>query len=138
MKSFNQFLKEDGPDSPYSTPANFNHANVRKSTHAQTTPDVPDRKEEKKQGKGRFLTVDEARAAYREGVRDGSIGKCPHCGSPNLGGLLPTDFESRKCIDCGKVSDKWRVQLKDDMNFPGDHVDVNPSKKTSDVDFPRY
>ena len=61
-----------------------------------------------------FLTQDEARAAYRQGVAEGTIGKCPKCGSPNLGGLIAPDFESRKCVDCGKVSDQWRIPVKED------------------------
>jgi len=62
----------------------------------------------------RFLTQAECRAAYYEGVKDGTIGKCPKCGSPNLSGLIAPDFESRKCDDCGKVSDQWRIQLPED------------------------
>jgi uncharacterized protein (DUF983 family) len=57
----------------------------------------------------RFLTIADARAAYAEGVKDGTIGKCPKCGSPNLSERIAPDFESRKCVDCGKVSDKWRI-----------------------------
>jgi hypothetical protein len=62
--------------------------------------------------KERFLTLSDCRHAYAEGVKDGSIGKCPKCGSPNLTGRIAPDFESRKCVDCGKVSDKWRINEK--------------------------
>jgi hypothetical protein len=57
----------------------------------------------------RFLTKAETLKAYYKGINEGTIGKCPKCGSPNLGGLIPPDFESRKCDDCGKVSDKWKI-----------------------------
>lgn len=57
-----------------------------------------------------YLTKDEALAAYREGVKNGTIGRCPKCGSPNLSGLIAPDFESRRCDDCGKVSDQWRIR----------------------------
>jgi hypothetical protein len=62
----------------------------------------------------RFLTYAECRKAYYEGVKDGSIGKCPGCGSPNLSGLIAPDFESKKCVDCGKTSDQWRIKLKEE------------------------
>lgn len=57
-----------------------------------------------------YLTIDDALDAYAQGVREGTIGKCPKCGSPNLGGLIAPDFESRRCDDCGKVSDQWRIK----------------------------
>ena len=54
----------------------------------------------------RFLTIADCRKAYQEGVKDGTIGKCPSCGSPNLDSRTA---EFRKCVDCGKTSDKWRI-----------------------------
>jgi hypothetical protein len=62
-------LKEDAPDSPYDTPANFNNPNAPKSTHAKNTPDVP---------------------------------------------------------------------TEEDLDFPLDQIDTNPTKRTSEKPFPRY
>jgi hypothetical protein len=66
----------------------------------------------------RFITRAEAMQAYYEGVRDGTIGKCPNCGSPNLSGCnrCPTapDFDVRTCVDCGTASKDWRIKLPED------------------------
>src|ERR1041385_3012987 len=70
----------------------------------------------------RFLTYDECRKAYYEGVKNGTIGKCPKCGSPNLDG---TD-EYRTCVDCGKKSNQWRIKLKEAAS-PGEHELNKPS-----------
>jgi hypothetical protein len=66
----------------------------------------------------RFFTRAEALQAYYDGVREGSIGKCPNCGSPNLSGCnrCPTapDFDVRTCVDCGTASKDWRIKLPED------------------------
>lgn len=55
-----------------------------------------------------YLTLDDCRKAYREGIREGSIGKCPNCGSPNLE-KSEQGPQFRECVDCGKTSDQWRI-----------------------------
>jgi GNAT superfamily N-acetyltransferase len=55
---------------------------------------------------GRFLTIADCRKAYHEGVKDGSIGLCGNCGSPNL---TERDGESRTCVDCGHKGEDWRI-----------------------------
>lgn len=40
--------------------------------------------------------------------------KCPHCGSTDYG-LMPTDFETAKCNDCGK---NWDHGIVDGINNP--------------------
>jgi hypothetical protein len=71
------------------------------------------KKKRKKPVNERFLTRAECLKAYHDGVRDGTIGKCPNCGSPNLSGTnrCPTapDFDYRTCVDCGEKSNKWRI-----------------------------
>lgn len=57
-----------------------------------------------------YLRIADVRAIGRKAIADGEVGKCPKCGSPNLDGLIPPDFESRRCVDCGKVSDQWRIK----------------------------
>lgn len=57
----------------------------------------------------RFLTRAECLQAYHEGVRDGTIGQCPYCGSPNLQEAMPPDPGFKECVDCGQASDNWRI-----------------------------
>jgi ribosomal protein L37AE/L43A len=42
--------------------------------------------------------------------------KCPHCGSSKYA-LMPTDFETAKCDDCGK---NWEHGIVDGVNNPSD------------------
>jgi hypothetical protein len=60
----------------------------------------------------RFLTRDECLQAYYEGVKDGTIGKCSNCGSPNLSEIQENDC--RECVDCGNKDAKWRITLPED------------------------
>lgn len=55
-----------------------------------------------------FLTKAECLKAYHEGIKEGSIGKCSECGSPNLSEA--DDSDSRQCVDCGHNSTDWRIQ----------------------------
>jgi hypothetical protein len=64
----------------------------------------------------RFLTRDECLAAYRQGVREGSIGKCSNCGSPNLSEIQENDC--RECVDCGNKDSNWRISLPEDEGGP--------------------
>ena len=56
----------------------------------------------------RFLTRAECLQAYHEGVRDGTIGKCSNCGSPNLSEIQENDC--RECVDCGNKDSNWRIK----------------------------
>src|ERR1700733_13722712 len=64
----------------------------------------------------KFLTISDCKKAYAEGVADGSIGKCPECGSPNLDPINKNG--SRHCVDCGTVSDQWRIKEEDGAGAP--------------------
>jgi hypothetical protein len=64
----------------------------------------------------RYLTRAECLQAYHEGVRDGTIGKCSNCGSPNLSEIQENDC--RECVDCGNKDSNWRIN-EDELEEDG-------------------
>lgn len=62
-----------------------------------------------------FLTRAECIQAYHEGIRDGTIGKCSNCGSPNLSEIQENDC--RECVDCGNKDSNWRITEDEEIDF---------------------
>ena len=73
-------------------------------------------------GSSKSAAVEAKRLAADYGIPEGKIRqasakpKCPQCGSSKYA-LMPTDFETAKCDDCGK---NWEHGIVDGINNPKD------------------
>lgn len=61
--------------------------------------------------KNRYLTYAEAMRAYEEGVANGSIRVCEHCGSPNL---AEVEKFGMSCVDCGGKTNGVSPRMAED------------------------
>ena len=84
---------------------------------------------EEREDAGMDFTDDDRDELKRMGIRDSAKPKCPHCGSSKYG-LMPTDFETAKCDDCGK---NWEHGIVDGINNP-----YEKKAKTASIIGPLY